>query len=95
VVGVHRRDPHARSGGPWSQIIDPRRMLANSDRGTATSASWDTTQRPWRTILAPIFKPLVAQRLSDQCSIFYGASDGRSWLRASDQGGQSVTALPW
>jgi hypothetical protein len=37
-------DPHAGSGGGFGRSSSiRRRMLANSDRGTATSASWNTT----------------------------------------------------
>ena len=32
-----------------------RRIFRNKSLGTATSASWNVTYRPWLTTLAPIF----------------------------------------
>ena len=52
----------------------------NSARGTATSASWKTTWRPWRTIRAPIFTSFSRRVVSDH------ALD----LLRQDQGAQEV-----
>src|SRR5689334_21513068 len=43
----------AATGGPRRRSIR-RRIVANRARGTATSASWNTTYRSCRTIRAPI-----------------------------------------
>jgi hypothetical protein len=39
---------------PQPQAVDAAQDLGNRARGTATSANWNTTYRPWRTIRAPI-----------------------------------------
>jgi hypothetical protein len=44
---------HVGAGLGRSCSISPR-ISANSVLGTATSASWKVTYRPWRTTLAPI-----------------------------------------
>jgi hypothetical protein len=47
------RSCQAATGGPRKRSIR-RRIAAKSARGTAASASWKTTYRPWCTIRAPI-----------------------------------------
>src|SRR5512143_2312142 len=44
-----------------------RRISVNSALGTATSASWKVTYRPWRTTLAPILTSLLRNVVSDHC----------------------------
>ena len=69
----------AAMGGPRKRSIR-RRIPANSARGTATSASWKTTYRPWRTIRAPIFTSFSRKVVSDHCATSFGkASERRSW----------------
>jgi hypothetical protein len=55
VVVVHRfRRSCQERGGLGRKRSIRRRILANGARGIATSANWNTTWRPWRTIRAPI-----------------------------------------
>ena len=44
-----------------------RRIAVNSRRGIATSASWNATHRPCRTILAPILISFSRSIVNDQC----------------------------
>ena len=53
-------------GGPRKRSIR-RRIAANNARGTATSASWNTRYRPWRTIRAPTLTSFSRKVVSDQC----------------------------
>jgi len=59
-----------------------QRIARNNLRGTATSASWKTTRRAWRTIFAPIlinFSESLsgpALDLSRQDQLFEGSSQG-------------------
>ena len=41
-------------------------ICPNSARGTMTSAIWNVTDRPWRTILAPIFPSRSRNVVMDQ-----------------------------
>ena len=41
-------------------------ICPNSARGTMTSAIWNVTDRPWRTILAPIFTSRSRNVVMDQ-----------------------------
>src|SRR3546814_1133230 len=52
-----------------------RRILANRTRGTTTSASWNTTYGPWRTIRAPIPTNFTQSVVSDHCSISFDRSE--------------------
>ena len=54
------------TGGPRKRSIR-RRIAANTVRGTATSASWNTRWRLWRTIRAPIFTSFSRNVVSDHC----------------------------
>jgi hypothetical protein len=42
-------------------------MSWNNSLGTATSAIWKMTLRPWRTPLAPIFTSFSRRLVSDHC----------------------------
>ena len=57
-----------------------RRISVNSFLGTATSASWNVTYRPWRTTLAPILTSLSRSVVSDQCSTLCGSANVRMKL---------------
>ncbi len=50
--------PGLRRSGSWSQIINQLRIFRNGSLGTATSANWNVTLRPWLTTLAPILTGL-------------------------------------
>jgi len=54
-----------------------RRIFRNSFLGTATSANWNVTYRPWRTILAPILISFSRNAVSDQCPTSVGDANGR------------------
>ncbi len=50
-----------------------RRIVRNSSLGTATSASWKVTYRPWLMTLAPILISFSLSVVRDQCSASLGA----------------------
>ena len=54
-AGYRDGDPQHRAGGDGRSAAIALRISWNRARGTATSAIWKITERPWRTILAPIF----------------------------------------
>ena len=64
-----------------------RRILANRTRGTATSASWNTTYRPWRTIRAPILTSFSRSVVSDLSAKPACAGSSRCCRRAREAGG--------
>ena len=43
-------------------------IFRTSSLGTATSANWNVTYRPWLTALAPIFTNFSVSGVNDQCS---------------------------
>ncbi len=47
-----------------------RRISRNRFRGTATSANWNVTYRPWRTTLAPILISFSRKLVCDQGSTY-------------------------
>ena len=49
-----------------------RRIFWNNTLGTATSASWNVTYRPWLTTFAPIFTSFSRSVVNDQCSTSFG-----------------------
>ncbi len=63
-----------------------RRIFRNSSLGTATSANWNVTYRPWRTTLAPIFTSLDwlcrSSPQRGQRSTSFGKARVRLWLIA-------------
>lgn len=61
----------------WPQFGDPPQNLANSIRGTATSAIWKAKWRPWLTTLAPILIGFSFRLVSDQCLIGSGVASVR------------------
>jgi hypothetical protein len=95
--GVGARSPTRPGNRPMrpspSVMLAPkrRRMSANSDRGTATSANWNTTYRPWRTILAPILTSFLRSVVSDQCST---SSEGQRAHEVGQVVGQGVELEP-
>src|SRR5664280_252123 len=62
-----------------------RRMSWNNSLGTATSAIWKMTLRPWRTTLAPIFTSFSRRLVSDHCLIacVYRIFDS-AWTQRTD-----------
>ncbi len=52
-----------------------RRIFRNSSLGTATSASWKVTYRPWLTTLAPILTSFSRSVVNDQCSTSFGTAN--------------------
>ncbi len=54
-----------------------RRIFRNSSLGTATSANWNVTYRPWLTTFAPIFTNFSHSVVSDQCSTSFGKANAR------------------
>src|SRR3954452_7450067 len=73
--GRHLAPPRqaAATGGPRRRSIR-RRIAANTARGTATSASWNTRYRPWRTIRAPILASFSHSVLSEHCATSFGSA---------------------
>ena len=55
-------------------------VFASGSRGTATSAIWKVTYRPWATTLAPILTSFSRIVVSDQCSISFGNASVRMKL---------------
>ena len=51
------------------------RISRNRFRGTATSANWNVTYRPWLTTLEPIFTSFSRSVVSDPCSTSFGNAD--------------------
>ena len=51
------------------------RIFRNSSLGTATSANWDVTYRPWRTTLAPILTSFSRSVVNDQRSTSFGKAN--------------------
>ena len=58
------------------------RIIRNSSLGTATSANWKVTWRPWRTTLAPILTNFSRIVVVDQSSASSGRTTFRLWLKA-------------
>ena len=56
------------------------RIFWNRARGTITSAIWNMMERPWRTILAPIFTSRSRRVLSDHCATSAGSASVRRKL---------------
>ena len=81
-VQPYRRDDIGRhvGAGRGRRPSTSRRIAANSRRGIATSASWNVTYRPCRTIFAPILTSFSRGVVSDQCSTFFGKARVRSRL---------------
>ena len=75
----------AAMGGPRRHSIR-RRISANSILGTATSASWKTRYRPWRTIRAPIFTSFSRSVVSDHCATSCGRTRSAGSWRGCRQG---------
>ena len=61
VAGDGRRRSSIRLKIFWNKLL-----------GTATSANWNVTYRPWRTTLAPILTSFSRSVVSDQCSTLFG-----------------------
>ncbi len=59
------------------------RIFRNRLQGTATSANWNVTYRPWRTTLALILTSFSRSVVIDQCSTSFGKARVRSWLQAA------------
>jgi len=57
-----------------------RRIAAGSARGTATSASWETRQRPWRTARAPICASFLRKALDGQRATWLAIASERRKL---------------
>ena len=57
-----------------------RRIFRNRSFGTATSANWNVTYRPWRTTLAPILTSFSRSVVNDQCSTSFGKASVRMKL---------------
>ena len=55
-----------RAGGSGRSAAMASSICPNSARGTMTSAIWNVTDRPWRTILAPIFTSRSRNVVMDQ-----------------------------
>ncbi len=73
---------YAGAGLGRRSSIRPR-IFRNSSFGTATSANWSVTYRPWRTTLAPILTSFSRSVVSDQCSTSFGkASVPHSTVRS-------------
>jgi hypothetical protein len=53
------------------------RMSTNIRRGTATSAIWKVTQRPWLTTYAPILISFSRRLVSDRGSAVFGIASVR------------------
>ena len=56
------------------------RIFRNNSLGTATSANWNVTYRPWRTTLAPILTSFSRSVVRDQCSTSFGKASVRMKL---------------
>jgi hypothetical protein len=79
-----------------------RRIFWNICRDTATLASWNVTQRPWLTTLAPILISLSRRLVSDHGSAALGIASVRMKfpriigegmeLEAGSVGGEGMTA---
>ena len=61
------RMDQAGTGGARSRATCAR-ICPNIRPDTATSAIWNVTYRPWRTILVPILISFSLSVVSDQCS---------------------------
>ena len=59
-----------------------RRNFRNSSLGTATSANWNGTYRPWLTTLAPLMIGFSRSGVIDQRSASSGRANFRIWLLA-------------
>ncbi len=70
---------HAGRGAGRSPLMR-RRIFWNKLLGTAISANWKVTLRPWRTTLAPILTGFSRGVVSDQCSTFFRVARVRLWL---------------
>ncbi len=57
-----------------------RRISRNRFRGTAISANWNVTYRPWRTTLAPILTSFSRSVVTDQCSTSFSKANVRMKL---------------
>ncbi len=62
---------HGGNGAGRNSAIS-RRIFWNKFLGTATSANWNVTYRPWLTTFAPIFSNFSRSVVSDQCSTSFG-----------------------
>jgi len=62
--------------------------LSATERGTTTSAIWKITERPCRTILAPIFTNRSRSVVSDQC--FTEIVGQRMQLQPNGIGGETM-----
>ncbi len=69
---------HGGNGAGRNSAIS-RRIFSNRPLGTATSANWKVTYRPWLTTFAPIFTSFSRSVVSDQCSNSYSNANVRSW----------------
>ena len=70
---------HAGAGGARSRAISDR-ISWNICRGTATSAIWKVTYRPWLTTLAPILISFSRKLVSDHGSAVFGMASVRMKL---------------
>jgi hypothetical protein len=64
------------TGDGRSSAVICRRMSANKFRGTATSAIWKATWRPWLTTFAPVLISFSLGVVSEHA--FFGSSVGRA-----------------
>jgi len=55
-------------------------MFGNKFFGTATSANWNVTYRPWPTTFAPNFTDFSRSVVRDQCSTSFGKASVRMKL---------------
>ncbi len=70
---------YAGTGLRRRSSIRPK-IFWNKLLGTATSANWNVTYRPWRTTLAPILTSFSRSVVSDQCSTSFGKASVRMKL---------------
>ena len=59
------QDPSWRQRGRPQPIDEAEDFFWNSSLGTATSANWNVTYRPWFTTLAPILTSFSRSVVSD------------------------------
>ena len=72
--------PQYRASGNGRSAAMTSRVCLNRPRDVITSATWKVTERPWRTILAPIFTSRSRSVVSDHCFTSAGSARVRRKL---------------